>query len=125
MLIGELSRSSGVSTDTIRWYEKIGLLRRDESKRDLNNYRIYDEQALNKLVMIRQSKSFGFTIKEIKEMLDLIDSEELHCDAVSPIIETKLNTIDQKISELQNIRNKLIRLRERCTGDCQDQIKNG
>ncbi|MGD1892576.1 MAG: MerR family transcriptional regulator [Cyclobacteriaceae bacterium] len=122
MLIGELSRNSGLSRDTIRWYEKVGLLRGENTLRDSNNYRIYDQVALDTLLLIKQSKSFGFSLQEVREILDLIESENLNCDSASPIIQSKLHDIDQKISFLQNIRTKLIELKEQCSGDCQNQI---
>lgn len=122
MQIGELSMSSGLSRDTIRWYEKVGLLSREDSSRGSNNYRVYDQTALDKLILIRQSKSFGFSLNEIKEMLALIESENLNCDAVSPMIDSKLDVIREKISYLQSIQAKLIELKVQCSGDCQAQI---
>lgn len=122
MLIGELAKHSGLSKDTIRWYEKIGLLSGTHKARDANNYRNYGNEILEKLILIRQSKSFGFSLKEIRELLGLIESDSLNCEAVRPIIDTKLRVIDQKITELQNIRTKLVTLNERCTGNCEEQI---
>lgn len=124
MLIGELSRNSGLSRDTIRWYEKIGLIGRDSTSRDTNNYRVYGQEALEKLLLIKQSKSFGFSLKEIKDMLELVASENLNCDTVAPIIDSKLAVIDEKISLLQSIRTRLVELRKECVGDCQAQIMN-
>ena len=122
MLIGELANQSRLSRDTIRWYEKIGLLDEDDSSRGLNNYRVYGEDALSKLILIRESKAFGFSLGEIKEMLELMEADNLHCDTVVPLITTKLKAIDEKISYLDNIRSKLISLQEKCTGECKDQI---
>ena len=124
MLIGELSRNSGLSKDTIRWYEKIGLISRENTLRDSNNYRMYDQDALDKLIMIRQSKSFGFSLKEVKEILELIESENLNCNAVTPIINSKLDEINEKISFFGIIRTKLNNLKEQCSGDCQAEILN-
>ncbi len=124
MLIGELSKNTGLSRDTIRWYEKVGLLKGEDTSRDSNNYRIYGHETLDKLILIKESKSFGFSLNEIKEMLALIDSENLNCDSISPIINSKLDMIDQKISLLQNLRTKLIDLKEQCSGDCKGQIMN-
>lgn len=122
MLIGELSRNSGLSRDTIRWYEKIGLISRDTSKRDTNNYRVYGQDALDQLVLIKQSKSFGFSLKEIKNMLELVAAENLNCETVTPIIDSNLKSIDEKISQLQSIRMRLVEMKEKCTGDCRDQM---
>ena len=122
MLIGEISRDSGLSRDTIRWYERIGLIKSEYTLRDSNNYRVYDQEALDKLILIRQSKSFGFSLKEIREILELIESENLNCNTVSPMIDSKLNVIEEKISFLQNIRTKLIDLKDQCYGDCRAEI---
>ncbi len=122
MLIGEISRNSGLSRDTIRWYEKIGLISAENATRDTNNYRVYSQEALDRLILIRQSKSFGFSLKEIKEMLMLVESENLNCQTVTPLIDAKLHVIDEKISFLQHIQTKLIQLKEQCSGDCEAQI---
>ena len=124
MQIGELSMSSGLSRDTIRWYEKVGLLNSEDSSRGSNNYRIYDQTALDKLILIKQSKSFGFSLDEIKEMLALIESEKLNCEVVSPMIDSKLDVIAEKISVLQDIQTKLVKLKAQCSGDCKAQILN-
>jgi len=94
--IGELSKHSGLSRDTIRWYEKVGLLKSDLIPRDGNNYRSYNAEALNKLALIQQSKSFGFSLDEIKELLSLIDNQVLDCDAFAPMIHSKLESIKRR-----------------------------
>ncbi|MEM6525529.1 MAG: MerR family transcriptional regulator [Bacteroidota bacterium] len=124
MLIGELSEDSGLSRDTIRWYEKIGLINGENMTRDSNNYRIYDDEVLEKLILIRRSKSFGFSLKEIKGMLMLVESENLNCTSTIPMIDAKLDVLEEKITGLQNVRRKLIDLKENCSGDCQKQIIN-
>lgn len=120
--ISELSKQSGLSRDTIRWYEKVGLLKSYLIPRDGNNYRSYNAEALNKLTLIKQSKAFGFSLDEIKELLCLIDNQALDCDAFAPMIHSKLESIQEKIAALKNIENKLITLREQCNGDCQSQL---
>ena len=123
MLIGELSRKSGLPLDTIRWYEKIGLLNVDEIVRNDSNYKVYNNEMLDRLTFIRQTKSFGFTLNEIKEILSLMDAENLNCDVVTPIVNSRIKAIDHKINCLQNFRLKLTELLEQCGGDCHDQIK--
>ncbi len=122
MLIGELSSISGLSRDTIRWYEKIGLIKNECTSRDHNNYRVYDDEALHQLMLIKQSKFFGFSLKEIREMLTLVELENLTCNSLQPLIDSKLNSIDQKIQQLQTARDHLQTLQRECSGDCQSEI---
>ncbi|MEM9329617.1 MAG: MerR family transcriptional regulator [Bacteroidota bacterium] len=122
MLIGELSKLTGVSRDTIRWYEKVGLLQVDYAARSTNNYRLYDHRAVADLLMIKQSKSFGFSLEEIKEILELVRSNALDCEAMTPMIEDKLDLIEERIVLLQEMKARLVKVTEQCTGDCQQQI---
>ena len=120
MLIGELAKRTGFSRDTIRWYEKIGLIKVDKKSRTENNYRNYDQDLLNKFIHIKQYKSFGFTLKEMRELFFLEDLNEINCGSVSGIIEPKLKMIDQKIKELQNIKSRLSMAKSSCSGDCKE-----
>ncbi len=124
MLIGELSQKSGLSRDTIRWYEKVGLLSCDKALRGSNNYRKYDNAALDTLLLIKQSKSFGFSLNEIKEFLSLIETDDLDCATMEPMIDSKLNMLNEKITALQSIHDRLLRLKELCSGDCEAEILN-
>ena len=123
MQIGEISKRTGFSRDTIRWYEKIGLIRLDKKSRSENNYRNYDQRTLDKLIFIKQIKSFGFTLKEIADLLFLEEMRELKCSSVSEIIDLKLNKIDQKITELQNLKSKLIKGKKGCSGNCREMFE--
>lgn len=118
MLIGELSRATGFSADTIRWYEKIGLINLDKQSRSENNYRNYSPAIQERLLLIRQIKSFGFTLKETKELLMLDKSEELTCDSIAIILEGRLTKIEEKITELKLLKNKLVSIKTNCDGDC-------
>jgi DNA-binding transcriptional MerR regulator len=75
MLIGELSRKSGLSRDTIRFYEKLGLIRLGRRQRRANNYKEYPPEVLRRLLSINQLKEFGFTLAEIAEILDLLEAD--------------------------------------------------
>ena len=122
MLIGEIAQYSGMSKDTIRWYEKVGLIKSENTRRNSSNYRVYDQETLDTLILIKQSKSFGFSLREIREMLELIEYEKLNCDTVIPIVDAKLKVIEEKIASLRTIQKKLINLKQECSGDCQDQM---
>ena len=123
MQIGEISKRTGFSRDTIRWYEKIGLIRLDKRSRSENNYRNYDQKTLDKLIFIKQIKSFGFTLKEIADLLFLEEMNTLKCSSVSEIIDLRLRKIDEKIAELRNLKSKLVKGKEGCTGNCKEMFE--
>jgi DNA-binding transcriptional MerR regulator len=105
MLISELSQRAGVSKDTIRFYEKVGLLN-SHNKRGENNYRNYDDEAVSRLEFIRQGKALGFTLSEIKKVVD-------EWDTLSPadkvqITRNKIGEVDEKIGQLQEFKCYLI-----------------
>lgn len=105
MLINELSKKTGFSKDTIRFYEREGLLDAAISSRSQNNYRNYTNEAIDRLNFIKQAKTYGFTLKEIKQIMaewDLASPEE----AVN-FIQVKIEKIETKIDRLQNFRDYL------------------
>ncbi|MBC8120413.1 MAG: MerR family transcriptional regulator [Gemmatimonadaceae bacterium] len=109
MLISELSQKTGVSKDTIRFYEKAGLDL--NSKRRENNYRHYDSEAVARLEFIKQGKALGFTLSEIKKVIH-------EWDTLSPgdkvgITQNKLGEVDEKIRQLQEFRCYLVEKLER------------
>ena len=114
MLIGELSRLSGFSRHTIRYYEKEGLITLGRKDRQVNNYKDYPESVLRRLLHLKKLKSFGFTLQESAELLALIEEDLATCRRVSHLVEQKLADIDRKISELQQLREQLQSGVERC-----------
>jgi len=120
MQIAEVSKRTGFSKDTIRWYEKIGLITLDKKARYENNYRKFDKKTLDRLLLIKGVKEFGFTLKEIENLLFLDDKDDLICDSVSEIFESKLKIIDRHIADLQNVKSKLIQARNDCSGNCKE-----
>lgn len=118
MQIGEVARRTGFSTDTLRYYEKLGLITLDKKNRGENNYRSYDQAVVERLLLIKQTKSLGFTLKEIKQLLDLEEINLLACASVEEIIQAKLRGIEEKIRALQQIQSKLMHVSQICEGDC-------
>jgi DNA-binding transcriptional MerR regulator len=116
MLIGELSRRCSLSRDTIRFYEKHGLISVGRRERRFNNYKEYSEETLNRLMSIKLIKSFGFTLNEASELLDMIDVNQATCNNVSDKIEEKVRLLDGKIRELIHIRTMLLNGLEKCQG---------
>ena len=124
MLIGEVSKKTGFSTDTIRWYEKIGLIKLDRKARTSNNYRNYDKETIDRLFSIKQLKTFGFTLKETEDLLILEAIDELKCPSVTTVVRAKMEVIDQKINELKELKAKLNTAKNACTGNCKEVLYN-
>lgn len=122
MQIRDVARISGFSKDTIRWYEKIGLIELDQQSRNSNNYRVYDQATLDRLIHIRQLKAFGFTLKEVETLLLLQEVGSVNCLSVLEIVEPKLELIDQKIEQLKALKSRLIKTKEDCTGNCMEML---
>lgn len=118
MQIGEIAKQSGFSKDTLRYYEKIGLIQLDKKQRGENNYRFYDGTVLKKLNNIKNLKKIGFTLKEIKDLLRMGELELIDCQSVGRIVQPKIVKIEQEILKLQAQKNKLLQLTEQCQGDC-------
>lgn len=122
MQIKEIAKQSGFSRDTIRYYEKIGLIQLDKKQRDINNYRNYSEANLQKLLLIRQMKNIGFTLNEIKDLMRMDELNWVSCDSVSSIIKSKLEKIEQQLLSLQKTKGRLLDLMNRCSGNCIETI---
>lgn len=107
MRIGELSRMSGFSRDTIRFYEKKGLIRLPEDGRDRYQFKDYPDTVLSRLLAIRQIKEFGFTLQETFSMLVLFEEGVLEPQRGIRYVQRKIERIDQKIRELSTIKSRL------------------
>lgn len=111
MLISELSEITGLSKDTIRFYEKEGLLDVASSTRSDNNYRQYTNEAVERLNFIKRGKAMGFTLREIKSIMAEWDSVT-PAQAIS-FIQSKVEQLEGKIGQLQQFRNYLLEKKAR------------
>jgi len=107
MLIGEIAKKTCLSRDTIRFYEKKGLIAVDRTDSEWNNYKNYSAATLNRLMLIKRAKGFGFTLNEIAEILDLCEMNAATCNVMSDKIQEKLTAIDQKIKELKAMKKMI------------------
>ena len=123
MRIGEVSKLTGFSADTLRWYEKIGLIKRKPRALGESNYRIYDQAMIERLLAIRQLKSFGFTLKEIEELFSMDEAEGLHCSSLSELMERKMKALQEKIKALQQMESKLKHVAQTCQGNCKEMLE--
>ncbi len=101
MRIAELEQRTGVSRHTLRYYEKEGLLL--EVGRRGNNYRDYSEKAVQRVGMVRQLKALGFSLKEIREVLDALRNDSIDCDQGAALMAEKKAAVDRKITELKAV----------------------
>ena len=108
MLINELSKRTGITAHTIRFYEKSGLIKgkRNESIKS-NNYLHYDEETIEKLALVRDAKSIGFTISEIKELMYAWYNNKMSIPKKLAILDEKMLDIDSRIKQLREMK-KLI-----------------
>lgn len=113
--IGELAKKLSVSTDTLRYYEKHGLL--EPCSRTATGYRLYNNDNLSSLTFILSAKKCGFTLKDIKELLSInIEKNSHSCKEVKSFTEHKLHQVEDKIRELTVIQSSLQKLVQACCG---------
>lgn len=113
MLINELSKASGVSAHTIRFYEKSGLIK-GKRKADVksNNYFHYDDETVEKLQLIRDAKAVGFTIGEIGQLMDAWYNERMTVKQKLRVLDEKLEAIEKRMAELKAMKKLLGRFRK-------------
>src|SRR6478736_4865759 len=114
MLIGELSKRTGFSHDTIRFYEKKGLIEVNRKERRDNNYKEYPEAVYEKLVLIKTVKELGFTLNEIDEFIIAWSTEDASCSNLTHHLNDKIDRVDEQLKLLQKIRSKLTSSLEKC-----------
>lgn len=107
MLISELAKKSGLPIDTIRFYEKKGLIDSELIQRRSNNYREYAEISLERLMLIQKSKRLGFTLTEIQGWIKDFESDQITVDQKQIILGQKLEQIEERIKELKEMKSYL------------------
>ncbi|MEP4034894.1 MerR family DNA-binding transcriptional regulator [Pseudophaeobacter sp.] len=105
--IGDLANRTGVSTDTIRLYEKRGLIR---SERMANGYRVFDPQMERFVKLIRQGQSVGFTLREMEGVVARLSDGALSTEETAALIKERIQSVDIKLSELAELRTTLVDL---------------
>ena len=116
MNIGELARRAGVNTQTIRFYEREGLI--PEPQRRASGYRQYPLAMVEHVRFIRAAKEVGFTLEEISELLSLRVRRGASCAGVRRRAEVKLAAIDTKLVQLKRMRAVLAQMVDSCSGRC-------
>jgi len=112
--IGELGRLTATKVETIRYYERIGLL--PPPSRTAGNYRAYGEAELGRLSFIRRSRDLGFSLDQVRELLKLADDRSQDCASVDRIAGEHLGEVDRKLADLSALRRELKALLDSCEG---------
>jgi MerR family copper efflux transcriptional regulator len=112
LTIGQTAQRAGVSVETIRFYEREGLI--PEPPRRPSGYRDYPPETVNRIVFIRRAKNLGFSLKEIGELLELRVRPRRNCALVKRNAEAKIADIDTKIVSLRKMRRALGNLTRAC-----------
>lgn len=119
--IGQLASDADVGVETVRFYERRGLI--PEPPRTDAGYRQYDQEAVDRVRFIRRAKELGFTLREIRSLLDLRTGTAAECAEVREQIDGKLADVAERIRDLKRVERGLETLRRRCEaadpkGDC-------
>ncbi|MBN8542747.1 MAG: heavy metal-responsive transcriptional regulator [Alphaproteobacteria bacterium] len=115
LTVGRLAERTGVSPDTLRYYEKMGLIK--AASRSQSGYRIYGEDAERILQFIKGAKTLNFTLEEIRQLLTLNRSDKATCAEVLKHTTGKIIEAEQKIRELKEVKRILSALVEQCPAD--------
>jgi len=110
--IGQLARATGVPTSTVRYYERIGLLR--PHGRTPGNYRVYGEEALERVRFIRAAQAMGFRLVHIAVLFHLRDGTTAGCQAVQALLEQRLSDVEQRMADVRHVQSVLKAALERC-----------
>ena len=110
--IGALAKATGTKAETVRWYEQVGLL--PAPTRTSGNYRAYNAAHLGRLSFIRRARDLGFSLDQIRALLDIAGQQDRSCEAVDVIAREHLDEVDRKIADLQALRQELDALIGQC-----------
>ena len=120
--IGKLAKSAAVGVETIRFYERMGLVRRPEKRR--NGFRQYAAEDSTRIRFIKRAQELGYTLREIKELLALGDDPQTTCAEYAAGIEAKLAELDGKIQDLKRMKRSLSDILAMCEIDsCAEECK--
>lgn len=118
--IGKLARASGVGVETVRFYERKGLITRPSAR---EGYRTYAEEDARRIRFIRRAQALGFTLKQIKGLLELNAAPRSTCADVKRHTDAKLKEVEQKIRDLHKMKRSLKTLSNAC-GESRNAVTN-
>ena len=112
MSSGELAKSAGVNPETLRFYERRGLL--PKPHRAPNGHRRYGDETIERLQLIRRAQTLGFSLPEIAALLEAMNDPQADCADVCAAVQDKLDEMDRLLAQLRSQRKRLVRLRDAC-----------
>lgn len=112
--IGQVAKRAGVGVETVRFYEREGLL--EEPPRRISGYRQYSEEVVKRIHFIKRAQTLGFSLKEISELLLLRVNAQTSCEEVKERTEVKIAQVERKLVELQRMRQALLQVHSLCEG---------
>lgn len=112
--IGNLGKATGTKVETIRYYERIGLLAQPD--RSEGNYRVYGRETLDRLSFIRRARALGFSLDQVRALLALAGDGNRDCATVDALAQEHLREVEEKIADLQALRRELSALVKSCRG---------
>lgn len=112
--IGDMGRATGTKIETIRYYERIGIL--PKPARSTNNYRDYGQAELGRLSFVRRARDLGFSLDQVRALLRLSDNRSCDCAGIDRIAQEHLQEVDRKIADLSALRRELRAVIESCDG---------
>lgn len=115
MLIGELAKKTGLSKDTIRFYEKMGLIEAKDRQAGTRTYMEFNPEMLERVVIITQGKSLGFTLNEIKHLIETWGNVAMPIPEKLKVIDRKLGEMTEKMRQLEEIKTYLTAKRNKIT----------
>ena len=115
LTIGKVAERAQVSADSIRYYEREGLIR--PAKKSASGYRLYTEEAIRRLEFIRQAQQCGFSLADIRELLELRGTDSACCDDIYRVSVEKKLQLEHKIKALNTMSEALSRLIDMCSHD--------
>ena len=113
--IGEVARRASVNKETVRYYEKRELIPKPDRRR--SGYRIFTQRHIDQIKFIKRSQELGFTLSEIRELLELRMDEDTTCSEIKSEAQEKYQDVVEKIEDLQRIKNTLVDLIDSCAGE--------
>jgi MerR family mercuric resistance operon transcriptional regulator len=113
--IGALSKQSGVKVETIRYYERIGVM--PKPRRSAGGYRMYGPDHLKRLTFVRRGRELGFSLDQLRELLHLVDRHSYTCAEVHSLAVEHLAEIRRKIADLRRLQRVMNEMAAACTGD--------
>lgn len=115
MRIGELAQATGTKAETIRYYEREGIL--PAADRTDSNYRDYSPAHVEMLTFVRRARELGFSMAQVRELLALSDHEDKPCEHVDQLVERQMVEVERKIGYLTALRDELGHMLRSCKGD--------